>query len=89
MECSKGEFMTSKHTISRELPGKFWPNGAKLAISTTMLFEAGSQPATGAVGPFPPLDPKYPDYPTTKWFEYGFKEGIPRLLDVWPVKKLK
>ena len=33
--------------------------------------------------PFPPLDPKYPDLPVGKWYEYGFKEGVPRLLDMW------
>jgi peptidoglycan/xylan/chitin deacetylase (PgdA/CDA1 family) len=69
--------------------GTYWPNGARLAISVSMQFEAGSQAATGAPSPFPPLDPKYPDYPATKWFEYGFKEGIPRLLDVWDRKKIK
>src|SRR3982074_1067863 len=38
-------------------------------------------PAAGS--PFPPLDPKYPDLPVGKWYEYGFKEGVPRLLDMW------
>src|SRR5260370_16522632 len=29
------------------------------------------------------MDPKYPDLPVHKWYEYGFKEGVPRLLDLW------
>ena len=47
---------------------EFWPNGARLAISISMQFEAGAQPERGAEGPFPPLDPKYPDLPMQKWY---------------------
>lgn len=54
-----------------------------------MQFEAGAQPDRGAGGPFPPIDPKYPDLPVGKWYEYGFKEGIPRLLDLWERKHVK
>jgi peptidoglycan/xylan/chitin deacetylase (PgdA/CDA1 family) len=68
---------------------EFWPNGARLAISISMQFEAGAQPERGAEGPFPPLDPKYPDLPMQKWYAYGMKEGIPRLLDLWDSKKIK
>ena len=48
-----------------------------------MQFESGAQPERGASSPFPPLDPKYPDLSAQKWYEYGFKEGIPRMLDMW------
>jgi peptidoglycan/xylan/chitin deacetylase (PgdA/CDA1 family) len=61
----------------------FWPNKARLVISISMQFETGAQPERGASSPFPPLDPKYPDLPVQKWYDYGFKEGIPRLLDLW------
>jgi hypothetical protein len=61
----------------------FWPNKARLVISLSMQFETGAQPERGASSPFPPLDPKYPDLPVQKWYDYGFKEGIPRLLDLW------
>ena len=61
----------------------FWPNKARLVISLSMQFETGAQPETGASSPFPPLDSKYPDLPAQKWYDYGFKEGIPRLLDLW------
>jgi peptidoglycan/xylan/chitin deacetylase (PgdA/CDA1 family) len=35
------------------------------------------------------LDSNYPDLPTEKWYEYGFKEGIPRLLDMYGRKKVR
>jgi len=61
----------------------FWPNKARLVISLSMQFETGAQPERGASSPFPPLNSKYPDLPAQKWYDYGFKEGIPRLLDLW------
>ena len=61
----------------------FWPGKARLVISISMQFETGAQPDRGAGSPFPAIDPKYPDLPVQKWYEYGFKEGIPRLLDLW------
>jgi len=51
--------------------------------------EAGAQADRGASGPWGALDPKYPDLPTEKWYEYGFKEGIPRLLDMYDRRKVK
>ena len=65
------------------LTQSFWPDKARLVISVSMQFETGSQPDRGAGSPFPPLDPKYPDLPVGRWYEYGFKEGVPRLLDMW------
>jgi len=61
----------------------FWPDKARLVISISMQFETGAQPERGAGSPFPLIDPKYPDLPVQKWYEYGFKEGVPRLLDLW------
>ncbi|QND84779.1 Chitooligosaccharide deacetylase [Chromobacterium vaccinii] len=61
----------------------FWPGDTRLVISISMQFEAGAQPERGAGGPFPPLDPKYPDLPMQTWYDYGVKEGIPRMLDLW------
>jgi peptidoglycan/xylan/chitin deacetylase (PgdA/CDA1 family) len=48
-----------------------------------MQFEAGAQPERGAESPFPVIDTKYPDLPAGKWYDYGFKEGIPRMLDMF------
>jgi peptidoglycan/xylan/chitin deacetylase (PgdA/CDA1 family) len=72
-------------------PGAFWPNGARLAVSISMQFEAGGQPDEGADSPFSgnPLPKGYPDLPAKTWFEYGYKEGIPRLLDLWDRHKVK
>ena len=67
----------------------FWPGGARLVISLSMQMEAGAQPEREANGPWGVLDGRYPDLPTQKWYEYGFKEGIPRLLDMFDRKKVK
>jgi len=66
--------------------GEFWPGGARLAISISMQFEAGGQPPKGTDSPFPKVD--FPasvpaDLVTNTWFAYGYREGIPRMLDLW------
>lgn len=66
-----------------------WPNGARLAISISMQFEAGAQPERGASGPFPAIDARYPDLPTSTWYAYGYKEGLPRLLDMFDRQGVK
>ena len=80
--------LSPENPMSEQDTKEFWPNGARLAVSISMQFEAGAQPERGAEGPFPPLDPKYPDLPMQKWYAYGMKEGIPRLLDLWDRKKI-
>jgi peptidoglycan/xylan/chitin deacetylase (PgdA/CDA1 family) len=67
----------------------FWPGGARLVISISMQMEAGAQPQSGAESPLPKIDPKYPDIAATKWYEYGFKEGLPRLLDMFDRRNVK
>jgi peptidoglycan/xylan/chitin deacetylase (PgdA/CDA1 family) len=66
--------------------GEFWPGGARLVISISMQFEAGGQPPKGTDSPFPKVD--FPasvpaDLTTNTWFAYGYREGIPRMLDLW------
>jgi len=66
--------------------GPFWPNGARLVISISMQFEAGGQPAKGTDSPFPKVD--FPasvpaDLTANTWFAYGYREGVPRMLDLW------
>jgi peptidoglycan/xylan/chitin deacetylase (PgdA/CDA1 family) len=80
--------VSPENPMSEQDTKEFWPNGARLAVSISMQFEAGAQPERGAEGPFPPLDPKYPDLPMQKWYAYGMKEGIPRLLDLWDRKNI-
>jgi len=72
-----------------EPKGSFWPDGAHLAVSISMQMEAGAQPLRGAESPMPKIDPMYPDLPAAKWYEYGFKEGLPRLLDMFDRRKVK
>lgn len=67
----------------------FWPAGARLVISISMQMEAGAQPESGAESPLPKIDPTFPDIAATKWYEYGFKEGLPRLLDMFDRRKVK
>jgi len=66
--------------------GAFWPNGKRLVISVSMQFEAGGQPPKGTDSPFPKID--YPesmpsDPVVNSWFAYGYREGVPRMLDLW------
>lgn len=64
---------------------ELWPGGARLAITVSLMFEAGGQPSAGALGPLSsiPISPETPDLPTETYFEYGYLEGIPRLLDLF------
>ena len=62
----------------------FWPDGARLAVSFSLMFEAGGQPISGAGGVIPDaIAHGLPDLPTNAFFEYGVFEGIPRLLDLF------
>src|SRR5437899_2611843 len=69
-----GEETASMPLAPRHSEGPFWPDGARLAVSISMQFEAGAQLERGAESPFPPLDPKYPDLPAQKWYAYGVNE---------------
>jgi peptidoglycan/xylan/chitin deacetylase (PgdA/CDA1 family) len=64
----------------------FWPDETRLVISISMQFEAGGQPPKGTDSPFPRVD--FPatvpsDAAANTWFAYGYREGIPRMLDLW------
>ncbi|GAA0538218.1 peptidoglycan/xylan/chitin deacetylase (PgdA/CDA1 family) [Rhizomicrobium palustre] len=55
-------------------------------ISISMQFEAGGQPPKGTDSPFPKVEfpESMPSDPATNtWFAYGYREGIPRMLDLW------
>jgi peptidoglycan/xylan/chitin deacetylase (PgdA/CDA1 family) len=68
----------------------FWPDGARLAVTVSMQFEAGGQPISGAPGPVTePIDPGYPDLPQNSFYEYGVREGIPRMLDLFDKHAIK
>ena len=73
--------------MTRGTPSKrFWPDGIRLVVSISMQFEAGGQPAKGTDSPFPKVD--FPDSvpsdaAANTWFAYGYREGIPRMLELW------
>ena len=70
--------------------GGFWPNGAKLAISVSLMFEGGGQPISGSGGPISePIKDGLPDLPTNAFFAYGHYEGIPRALNLFDKYKIK
>ncbi|MEA1649775.1 polysaccharide deacetylase family protein [Nitrospirillum sp. BR 11164] len=64
----------------------FWPGDTRLVISVSMQFEAGGQPLKGTDNPFPKVDfpDSVPSDPVANtWFAYGYREGVPRMLDLW------
>ncbi len=70
--------------------GSFWPNEARLAISISLMFEAGGQPISGAGGVIPdPIEEGLPDLPTNAFFQYGIYEGIPRILELMDKHQVK
>jgi peptidoglycan/xylan/chitin deacetylase (PgdA/CDA1 family) len=70
--------------------GGFWPDGARLAVSFSLMFEAGGQPISGAGGVIPdPILKGLPDLPTNAFFQYGVYEGVPRLLDLMDKHQVK
>lgn len=72
--------------------GEFWPGKARLVISISMQFEAGGQPPKGTDSPFPKVDmpASVPaDLAANTWFAYGYREGVPRMLDLWDKHGIK
>lgn len=77
--------MAAKHTAVQPAPATTskWADGSRLVVSVSMQFEAGGQP-DNAESPFPQnMEKGYKDLPGETWFQYGYKEGIPRMLDNW------
>src|ERR1700716_3391958 len=82
-------FCAPRASQHKHAAGTFWPDGARMVVSVSMQMEGGAQPTSGAESPMPKIDPKYPDLPASKWYDYGYKEGLPRLLDVFDRRKIK
>jgi len=68
---------------------QFWPNNARLAVSFSLMFEAGGQPISGAPAPFGSIEKGAPDLATNGLFQYGVYEGIPRILDLMDKHQVK
>lgn len=69
-----------------------WPNGARLAVSVTMMVEAdGEQPELMQPGPpgTPQAAQRFPNFPLISQRRYGAIEGIPRLLDLFDRQSIK
>lgn len=66
------------------LRGSFWPDGIRLPVSLSMMFESGSQPRFNPPTPFNNFVPPEGiyDMPTISWYRYGVTEGIPRALEM-------
>lgn len=64
-------------------PNSKWSDGSRLVVSISMQFESGGQP-DNAESPFPQnMEKGFKDLPAETWYQYGYKEGIPRMLDNW------
>jgi peptidoglycan/xylan/chitin deacetylase (PgdA/CDA1 family) len=64
----------------------FWPNGARLAVTMSMVVETGGDPPPMTKGP----DGKnYPDLYATTALQYATNEAIPRMLDMFDRRKIK
>jgi peptidoglycan/xylan/chitin deacetylase (PgdA/CDA1 family) len=83
--AASGATFEKAHTMQTK---PYWPNGERLAISISLQFEAGAQPAD-AEGPFPKLESRYPDTISPSWYQYGMNEGVPRLLDLFDKHGIK
>jgi peptidoglycan/xylan/chitin deacetylase (PgdA/CDA1 family) len=69
---------------------EFWPDGARLAVSVSVQFEAGGQPISGASGPITePILDGFPDLGQNTFYEYGAREGVPRILDLLDQHQIK
>jgi hypothetical protein len=56
---------------------EFWPNGARLAVTVSMQFEAGGQPLSDAGGPITePIMEGYPGLGQNSFYEYGAREEV-------------
>jgi hypothetical protein len=50
LTAALGPVASAKELTLNESPKHFWPNGARLALSFSLMFEAGGQPISGARG---------------------------------------
>jgi hypothetical protein len=88
---AKGFAMNKLSNSFSQLSNKcpFRPEGARMVISISMQMGGGAEPASGAESPMPKIDAQYPDLPASKWYEHEFKEGLPRLLEMFEIRNIK
>src|SRR5258708_22263369 len=55
-----------------QMPDAVWPNGARLAVSFSLMFEAGGQPISGDGGVIhDSIQKGLHDLPSNSFFDYG------------------
>lgn len=64
----------------------FWPDGARLAVSLSLMVESPAEPPQMFLAPD---GNRYPDLPAETNVQYGYREGIPRLLDLFDKYDIK
>jgi peptidoglycan/xylan/chitin deacetylase (PgdA/CDA1 family) len=90
MAVLSSSLLTNVQEITMAATEPFWPNNARLAVSFSLMFEAGGQPISGACGVIPdPIEQGLPDLPTNAFFQYGVYEGVPRILDLMDKHQIK
>src|SRR6185437_9538284 len=70
----------------RNAHAPFWPNGARLAVTLSMVVENGGDPPPTTNGPD---GKKYPNLYATTALQYAVNEAIPRMLDMFDRHKIK
>ena len=86
---------TSPKSVSPKASAKkrssFWPDGARLHISISMMWESGAEPPQYiAPQQMPPgMTDKFLDLSAETNIQYGYREGIPRMLDMFDRQKIK
>jgi len=69
-----------------------WPDGVRLPISISMMWEAGSEPMPMIPAQVTPPEAggkRFPNFAAYTEEQYGWREGIPRLLDMFDRRRIK
>jgi peptidoglycan/xylan/chitin deacetylase (PgdA/CDA1 family) len=80
--------------MARKIQGKgaFWPDGARLHISISMMWESGAEPPQFVAAQMVPQEAagkRFLDLSSETAIQYGYREGIPRMLDMFDRRKVK
>jgi len=69
-----------------------WPDGVRLPISISMMWEAGSEPMPMIPAQVTPPEAggkRFPNFAAYTEEQYGWREGIPRLRDMFDRRRIK
>jgi len=76
----------SNRASRRATAPQFWPGSARLVVSLSLMVESPAEPQQMFLAPD---GKRYPDLPAETGIQYGYREGIPRLLDLFDRYKIK